>query len=148
MQDKYDGHLSADVLNSPMSNHERAALDAVFADMAALPPTPTTVPDADQPMHVTAQAIREENAAASANAPAIGAYAASKWGAVVRETNVRRKQADSVERINEELGAVRMLNYLNGRVLRVDGPIDLGAFHHIVADAMEKHALIARGEIQ
>lgn len=140
--DPFDGMLSAD-REAPIGPRAGRALDALARDVAA---APSTVPDADQPMHITAQAVREENQSA-ATSPEIGAYAASKWGAVVRETNVRRKQADGAERINEELGAVRMLNYLNGRVLRVQGQFDLGAFHHIVTDAMEKHALIARGEV-
>lgn len=85
--DHFDGALPADVSTTnlrPLDDRDRKALDAVFADMAALP---STVPDADQPMHITAQAVREKNQSAATFQP-IGTFAASKFGGVDRGAQV------------------------------------------------------------
>ena len=154
MSDPFDGLSSADTQTSQLTDRDRKALDAVFADMAALP---STVPDADQPLHITAQAVREENAIAAT----IGADVAAAHGAVVRETNVLRKRADgAVDGIMgelsqiiaraEQIGARRMLRFVNVRTIRLSNgdTVNAAAFRRLAEEAYENADGIASGEVK
>lgn len=139
-QDPFDGMLSAD-REAPIGPRAGSALDALARDMQA---APSTVPDADQPMHITAQAVREENASAAT----IGADVASKFGAVVRETNVRRKQLSPTEVLDREIGALHMLVYIKSRFedSRLIGLTETQV-SQIIADARGNYEGIACGEV-